>query len=572
MMRLCSRGSAASSLFAAVAAALLIAPPAAAGDGQVKAHGKLSNLEGDLGAVTTLGAGDRFGWSVAEIGDFDGNGVTDLVVGAPWDDDGGTDTGAVYIVTMNADGTVSDTDKITEGTPGFGANLQDFDWFGWSVASLGDLDGDGVTDIAVGASADDQANDDGGAVYVLFLNANGTVKSHTHFTFNQGGFGTFLEAYSYFGSAVANLGDVDGDGVIDLAVGSFGDAQNGPFRGAIYIVFMNSDGSVKGEQKINDSNGAFFAERNDGDEFGWAAAGLGDLDGDGVGDVAVGAILDDDGNADAGTVTILFLNSNGTVKEFNVIGSELGGMVSILDQQDHFGRGVANIGDINGDGVNDLGAGAVWDGDGAFRAGAAWVLLLDSQGVVIGEQKISASAGNFTGDLDENDTFGNSVAPLGDFDGDGTVDMIVGADHDDDGDPDTGALYILYLESTPFTEIGNGLAGTHGEPGLSGVGDFVVGQNVGVALTNALENTLAWFVGSVAFLNFPFKGGVLVPDPAQGFALTLNTGPTGDDAVLAGPWPAGVPAGVPVIFQCWIPDPGAIKGFAASNAVEATTP
>lgn len=570
MMRLCTRGSSASSLFAAIAVVTLTLSPAFAGDGQVKSHQKLSALDGNLSSFTALGSGDRFGWSVADLGDFDGNGTTDLLVGAPWDDDGGTDAGAVYIVTLTTTGTVLGANKITEGTPGFTANLQPFDWFGWSVASLGDLDGDGVTDIAVGAAADDSGNDDAGAVHVIFLNANGTVKSQTKFTSNIGGFG-FLNSFAYMGCSVANLGDLDGDGVTDLAVGSFGDSDNGAFRGAIYIVFMNSDGSVKGQQKINDSNGSFFGVIDDGDEFGWSVAGLGDLDGDGVEDVAVGAILDDDGNADAGTVTILFLNTDGTVKGFNLIGSELGGMTSILDQQDHFGRGVANIGDINGDGVIDLGVGAVWDEDGAYRAGAAWVLTLDAQGMVTGEQKISASAGGFTGTLEANDTFGNSVAALGDLNGDGTVDMVVGADHDDDGFSDAGAVYVLFLESSVFTDIGDALAGSYGDPGLSGTGDFVVGQSVGVALTNALENSLAYLVFSVAYLNAPFKGGVLVPDPTQGGLFPLNTGPTGDLA-LAGLWPAGVPAGFPVIFQYWIVDPIAINGFAASNAIAATTP
>ncbi|RKY20110.1 MAG: hypothetical protein DRQ55_08790 [Planctomycetota bacterium] len=569
MMRTCQRGVAAPRLLLALAVAtLLCVSPASAGTGEVAAHAKVSALTAGLG----VSASDRFGWSVASLGDFDGNGSTDLVVGAPFDDDAGTDTGAVYIVTLAADGSVTDVDKITEGAGGLSANLFDSDWFGWSVASLGDLDGDGTTDIAVGALQDDSSNNDAGAIYILFLNPNGTVKAEQRITGAQGGFGVFLEALAWFGCSIANLGDVDGDGVIDLGVGSFGDSENGVFRGAMYVLFLNSDGTVKAHQKINDSNGGLSADILDGDEFGWAAAGLGDLDGDGVEDMAVGAILDDSGNGDAGAVYVLFLNSDGTVKQHVKISSEAAGFETLLDQQDHFGRGVANIGDLNGDGVTDLAVGAVWDDDGAEKAGATYVLLMASDGTVIGEQKISATEGNFSATLQEGDTFGNSLAPLGDLNADGSLDIAVGADHDDDGSPDAGAVYLLFLDADAFSDIGNALAGTHGDPLLEGQGQFVLGQFVGVSLTNALESTLAWFVGSVAQLNVAFKGGVLVPDPTLGFAIALSTGPTGDSATLGGFWPSGVPSGVPVIFQCWIPDPGAIQGFAASNAVQGLTP
>ena len=102
------------------------------------------------------------------------------------DDTGGTYRGAVYVLFMNANGTVKSSQKIASGTGG-GPTLANGDHFGSSVASLGDLDGDGVTDLAVGAIGDATGRTNRGAVYVLFMNANGTVKSSQKIASGIGG-------------------------------------------------------------------------------------------------------------------------------------------------------------------------------------------------------------------------------------------------------------------------------------------------------------------------------------------------------------------------------------------------
>ena len=160
-----------------------------------------------------------------------------------------------------------------------GPALANGDMFGSSVAALGDLDGDGVADMAVGAPSE-FGTGSGGAVHVLFMNANGTVKSSQKIGSGIGG-GPTLADGDYFGHSVASLGDLDGDGVTDLAVGADKDDTGGYNRGAVYVLFMNANGTVKSSQKIASGIGGGPALAN-GDRFGSSVTSLGDLDGDGV--------------------------------------------------------------------------------------------------------------------------------------------------------------------------------------------------------------------------------------------------------------------------------------------------
>ena len=259
--------------------------------------------------------GDRFGNSVASLGDLDGDGVVELAAGAPRHDDGGTRRGAVDILFRNADGTVKAETKISSTQGGLTGPLDNDNHFGVSLASLGDLDGDGIADLAVGANGDDDGGIDRGAVYILFLYANSTVKGEQKISSAQGGLTGPLINGDSFGVSVASLGDLDGDGIGDLAVGADGDDDGGIDRGALYILFLKADGSVKAEKKISSTMDSFTGPLNVGDRFGNSLASPSDVDGDGIADLAVGAYKDDDGGTDRGAVYILFLYRDGTVRD-----------------------------------------------------------------------------------------------------------------------------------------------------------------------------------------------------------------------------------------------------------------
>ncbi|MEM9561346.1 MAG: hypothetical protein AAGA93_01930, partial [Actinomycetota bacterium] len=447
-------------------------PPTDAVVGQVASEQKISATQGGLSA--TLDSFDLLGQGIASIGDLDGDGVVDLAVGAYQDDDGGSSRGAVHILFLNANGTVRAEQKISDTTGGFAGVLDDSDQFGRNVASLGDLDGDGNVDIAVGAFRDDDGGSNHGAVYILFLDDDGTVKAEQKLSETEGGLGVSFAGTVEFGRDVAGLGDVDGDGINDLAVGSTQDDDGGADRGAVYVVLLNTDGTAKSANKISDTSGGLTATLDDDDELGAGLAGIGDLDGDGVRDLVVGAAKDDDGDAGAGALHVLFLNADGTVKAEQKISDTAGGLAADLGNGDAFGSSVAAVGDLDGDGIVDLAVGAPGDDDGSGSAGAVYLLFLDRTGMVRNEAKISATSGGLTGPLDGFDSFGVGVTSLGDLDGDGTISLAVGAHGDDDGASSAGAVYVLEL--TDACSFGTGYGSACPFASLAAVPDDVDGR------------------------------------------------------------------------------------------------
>jgi hypothetical protein len=413
-------------------------------NGKVRDYQKLSNTQGNF--TGTLSDYVYFGSSITSIGDLDGDGITDLVVGGYGDSDGGSMRGAVWVLFMNSDGTVKSHQKISDTQGDFGGNLTYLDNFGWSLTSPGDLDGDGTADLAVGAIGDSDNGDDRGAVWVLFINSDGTVKSYQKINDAEGNFTGTLEDYDEFGSSVTSPGDLDGDGVNELVVGARGDNDGVNDKGAVWVLFMNTDGTVKSHQKISDTQGNFTGTLAEDDQFGTSVTSPGDLDGDGVNDLVAGASEDDGGGSIRGAVWVLFMNTNGTVKSHQKIGEGNGNFTGNLSDNDRFGFSVTSPGDLDGDLVSDLAVGAWGDNDGGNDHGAVWVLFMNTDGTVKSHQKISDTQGNFTGTLSDDDRFGRAVASPGDLDEDGIADLVVGAQGDDDGGSACGAAWVLFLD------------------------------------------------------------------------------------------------------------------------------
>lgn len=410
---------------------------------EVNTSQKISENSGNL--AISFNSGDQFGSAVANLGDLEVDGVIDLAVGVPYDDENGTDRGALWILFMDDNGQVDITRKIAAETGGFTDGLDDGDRFGSAVAALGDLNGDGFRDVVVGVPGDDDGGTDRGGLWVLFLNGDGTVRLRQKISDITGGLVAGLNDGDQFGSAVADIGDLNGDGITDLAVGVPFSDDSGSNQGAVWILFLNADGTVNAQQKISAVEGDFPGVLHAADQFGSAVSGLGDIDGDGIRDLAVGAIGDDDGGTERGAVWILFLNRNGTVKAAQKISQVEGKFDAFLSDGDHFGGALANLGDLNNDGVTELGVGASHSNDGGAERGAFYVLFLYRSAEVISSSRISQTAGNFSDTLSDNGHFGSALASLGDLNRDGVPDIVTSANLDDDGGADKGALWALFM-------------------------------------------------------------------------------------------------------------------------------
>ena len=407
--------------------------------GMVESFQKISKTDG--GFLGNPDAVDLWGVSSTFVGDIDGDHVPDLAIGAPRADEGGTAQGAVWLLFLHPNGTVKSHQKISSTSGGFTGDLDDEDFFGVGVAGVGDLDGDGIPDLAVGAPGDDDGGIQRGAIWILHLHPNGTVKTHQKISDDAGEFTGDLGDNEIFGFAVTAVGDLDSDGIPDLAVGAPGNSDGGANRGAVWVLFFNASGMVKNHQKISSTTGGFTGTLDDADLFGVSVATIGELDSDGIPDLAVGAMLDDDGGSGKGAVWVLFMESNGMVKFHQKISDQAGNFTGQFNDGEIFGRSVAAVGDLNGDGISDLVVGAPGDDDGGTQKGAVWVLFMDRTGMIKFHQKISEETGHFTGTLNVNDELGSSVAGGQDLNEDNIPDLAVGAPHT----TDDGAIWIFHM-------------------------------------------------------------------------------------------------------------------------------
>ena len=382
----------------------------------------LVDLANSPTTLTGAAAGDQSGWSVASAGDVNGDGVDDVLVAAPFSDAAGNESGAVYLFY----GPVDEGDVSLADAEATFVGESSGDWAGYSVAA-GDVNGDGRSDIVVGAPHHDGNGVDSGAVYVIdgARSPSGTI-SLSDANAKMSGESEHDEA----GWSVAAR-DVAGTDIPSVVAGAPTDQPNLQ-NGAAYVLSMDA---FEGSGDLSGAEAKLVGEAN-GDLAGWSVDWASDVTGDGTDHVIVGARLHDTAGDDAGAAYLVEASTSGVTNLANANVTFLG-----VEAGDNAGFAVAGLGDVDGDGVDDVGVGAPLSDEAGTDAGTGYIAF--GSGSLSGVVDLANVGGQIRGE-GAGDRLGWSVASAGDVDDDGRDDLLLGAPNQDGA----GAAYLVYGSST----------------------------------------------------------------------------------------------------------------------------
>lgn len=374
--------------------------------------------------------GDHSGHSVSSAGDVNGDGLADLLIGAPYAaSHGAFSAGESYLIygRANLAGAISlaAANVTFRGIDPGGAA-------GYSVASAGDVNGDGLADILIGAPAAGEVVgvDAPGKAYLIYGSATlaGSFDlTAADVTFNGVGY------QANAGSSVASAGDVNGDGLADLLIGASGARANGVnFAGATYLVFGST--SLAGSMGPGDAD-VTLRGINRFDNSGSSVSSAGDVNGDGYADLLIGAhSAERHGDSYVGEAYLVY-GSAGIAGQIDLSAADV--VFRGDEAYGALGASVASAGDVNDDGLADL----------LIRATEATYLVYGSESLAGSFDPANADV-TFLG-IASGEEAGRSVSSAGDVNGDGVADLLLGASARVRNGNYVGGAYLVYGQRVP---------------------------------------------------------------------------------------------------------------------------
>ncbi|MBN2383044.1 FG-GAP repeat protein [bacterium] len=357
-----------------------------------------------------------FGYNVASAGDVNGDGFGDVIVSAAFYDNPSSNQGAAFVYHGSAKGIATTSGWI-------GDSNQISAYFGISVASAGDVNGDGYSDVIIGAHNYDNGETNEGAAFVYHGSDMGLESTYAWMAEGN-------QASAYFGVSLSSAGDVNGDGYSDVIIGAYNYSNGETGEGAAFV-FHGSDIGLENTY-------SWMGESNQSDaRYGWSVSSAGDINADGFGDVIVAAYMFDNGETNEGAVWVYHGSSTG-------LSNSSDWMTEGNQESSNFGFSVASAGDVNRDGYSDIIIGASLYDHGQTDEGAAFVFHGSSTG-------LSSAYDTMVESNQTQAYFGISVATAGDVNGDGFSDMIVGAYYLDGYYSDGGGAFIFHGNASGIT-------------------------------------------------------------------------------------------------------------------------